>query len=221
LIAKALKPIAKIKKKAWKNMGNAFGQIRKSVGPMQSFSKILEVVNVLMLPLTYVMTILAMVIAKSLLPYLGDVIKLMDQIGISASGTDDLNDSLCRMIDDVFPGLIDWVDKWANAIYNASLAGWAVWLSWDAIVKEWQTFADDILSFIEDLVNLVPGGGGGGGGDGSNDEAIPIDFGPTPYIPMASSSSTSNSVIINLQGSINDDRDKLIRDIVEQVVIRL
>ena len=214
LIGKALKPLAKIKKKAWSAMGGAFGEIRKSVDPMKSFSKILEIVNVLMLPLTYIMTILAMVILKALMPYIGDLILLLD----------DLEQALRDVGEAAVAAMV------SLAAYEPLIISYFTW--WDTFHNDLGTLWMDsfgflylaIYDFFQDLFELIPGGGGGGGG-GPPDNDLPwyipqppsID--PIPRVPIIGGASTS--VIINLQNSIIDDRDKLIRDIVEQVVIRL
>ena len=226
MIAKALKPMAKIKKGAWKAMGGAFKQIRKSVDPMKSFSKILEIVNVLMLPLTFVMTLLAQIILTALMPYISDLIVALEDLGI----------------------WIDWL--------TIKITGWLIQLeamgvSWDLIFSalnsqktefdllivtvdtlaaafEWvNDTIGDLLTSIRDWKSLGGFDGGGDGGDGGNWWDPLLDWIPGQGDNQRSSSSsttnnsTNNNININLQNSVIENRDKLIRDIAEQVTIRL
>ncbi len=226
MIAKALKPMAKIKKGAWRAMGGAFKQIRKSVDPMKSFSKILEIVNVLMLPLTFVMTLLAQIILTALMPYISDLIVALEDLGI----------------------WIDWL--------TIKITGWLIQLeamgvSWDLIFSalnsqktefdllivtvdtlaaafEWvNDTIGDLLTSIRDWKSLGGFDGGGDGGDGGNWWDPLLDWIPGQGDNQRSSSSsttnnsTNNNININLQNSVIENRDKLIRDIAEQVTIRL
>ena len=228
MIAKALKPMAKIKKGAWKAMGGAFKQIRKSVDPMKSFSKILEIVNVLMLPLTFVMTLLAQIILTALMPYISDLIVALEDLGI----------------------WIDWL--------TIKITGWVIQLeamgvSWELIFSalnsqktefdlliivlntlaaafEWvNDTIGDLLTSIRDWKSLGGFDGGGDGGDDGNWYDPLVDYiiggggGGTSAPATMSSTNTNNTnnININLQGSVIDDRGKLVRDIVEEVVMRI
>ena len=220
--------MAKVKKGAWKAMGGAFKQIRKSVDPMKSFSKILEIVNVLMLPLTFVMTLLAQIILTALMPYISDLIVALEDLGI----------------------WIDWL--------TIKITGWLIQLeamgvSWELIFSafdstganidrliitlgiiagafEWvNDTIDNIIDTIRDWKSLGGfGGGDGDGGDGGSiwDELMKLIPGQGDNQRGSGSTSTttnnsSNTININLQNSVIDNRDKLIRDIAEQVAMRL
>ena len=221
LIGKALKPLAKIKKKAWSAMGNAFGQIRKSVDPMKSFSKIMEILNVVMLPLTYIFTILAYVILKELMPYISDLIDLLDDL---EEALEDVGEATANAIDD----LAAWTDTWWPALYKTlEELDEIIWKADDSIALI-ILISELFLQFLEDVMDAITELQQGIGGTPIGPDIF--DLFPTPIIPMGgtplnssilNTSSTSNTVNINLQGSIIDNRDKLIRDITEQVIIRI
>jgi hypothetical protein len=224
LIGKALSPLAKVKKQAWTAMGGAFSQIRKSVDPMQSFSKLLEIVNVLMLPLTYIFTILAMVILKELMPYVGDLILALGDL---EKALDDAAKSAYDAIDALEDFITDWypeVEAWALSLQ------WIVLLIGDLRNTINETFfpLQKFIDFIDLIVSTLErysfgggGGDGGGGGGGGGGWHNPIyDYPPYNNLPSGGWN-TSNNLTIDLRGAVVDDRDKLIRDITEQVMMRL
>ena len=224
MIGKALKPVAKIKKKAWNAMGNAFASIRKSVDPMKGFSKILEIVNVLMLPLTYIFTILAMIILKTLMPYIGQLIIILGDL---EQALQDVGEAAVSAIDSLHTWYVAFNEWFESTVVFEWIAAFS-----DLMNLGLANAIEGAIGNIEDLIAVLDrisfsgGGGGTGGGfdwpwEGGGWPTGPVG-GNMASIPMiGGSSSTSNTVNINLQGSIIDDRDKLIRDIVEQVVIRL
>lgn len=225
MIGKALKPLAKIKKKAWSAMGGAFKQIRKSVDPMKGFSKILEIVNVLMLPLTYIFTILAMIILKALMPYLGDLIIILGDL---EQALRDVGEAAITAIDSLHTWYVAFNEWFESTVVFEWIAAFSDILN-IGLIKAIEGTIETIEDLIEvfDRISLSGGGGGTGGGfswpweEGGGWPTGPVG-GQTASVPIiGASSNTSNSININLQGSIIDDRDKLIRDIVEQVVIRL
>jgi len=230
-------------------MGSAFGQMKSAVDPMKSFGKIMEVLNIVMLPLTYVMTILAMVIAKQLMPYIKDIILLLDDlevaIGDASIAMEDWTAAMNEWLENEVPWFVDSMFWLADAMSDAIVRTWEVYTNISELNKEWLIFIEDleiIYGWIEDLsaslytasdaietligwLNAIPiidgGGGGGGEGPGFDWPIIPNPWGEPVYVPGASSTSTSTNLTIDLRGSIIDDRDKLIRDITEQVIIRL
>ena len=224
LIGKALKPLSKIKKKAWSAMGSAFKSIRGSIDPMKSFSKIMEVLSIIMLPLTFVFTILAQIIAKQLIPHIVNLIEYIDELGDAAKlSTDEVdyltlawegwmrqNEMILLSLETLFFYLFIWrghIDAMNSAV--------------DSLMEGLQGMIDVILEIAdayETLFNSI-GGGGGGGGD------TPWDFwdevGGFPVLGGSTTNSTANTININLSNSVIDSKDKLVRDIVEQVIIRI
>ena len=213
MIAKALKPMAKIKKGAWKAMGGAFRQLKQAVDPMKAFSKIFEIISVLMLPLTVLFTLFAKIILTELMPYIIKLIEIIEDLGEVAEDSAGWLDEFIILVGEQ----VDFIVTDTVRI-------------WDAFIKG----IDDTVTYIEDawddLIDaLTPpsfGGGGGGPGGGTFPQfpelpglEIP-DFEP-PSIPEVPFPRSSNTININLQGSVIDDRGKLIRDIVEQVVMRI
>ncbi len=206
-------------------MGGAFSQMKSAVDPMKSFSKIFEVIGVIMLPLTFLMTLLARIILVELMPYIDDLIVALEDLG-------------------------EWIDWIAIQI-----GGWvtdleAMGVSWGLIFSALNSqktefdlliivldtvlgLFEDINTAIGDIITTIQDwktGGGFGGGDGGDDgnwwDPL-LDWIPGQGDNQRSSSSStttnnsSNNININLQGSIISDRDKLIRDISEQVMIRI
>ena len=247
LIGKALKPLAKIKKKAWSAMGNAFKSMRASVDPMKSFAKIFEIIGVIMLPLTFLFTLLAAIILNELMPYIVDLIALIDDLGdvaqASADEVDYLNEYYEIQVAKV-NALIYAFGKLHYWLFVFDVRVWALNEGLDAlegimdsvlfVINELIGGFEDLFTamddFLDDIWNHplvkwatgrgdVPGSGGDGGGGGGGDE-LPWWIPQHPIIPRGSSN-TSNTVNINLSGAVIDNRDKLVRDIVEQVVIRI
>ncbi len=218
LIGKALKPLAKIKKQSWKAMGSAFKSIQGSIDPMKSFSKIMEVLSLIMLPLTFIVTLLAQVIAKKLMPHINTLIEGIDDLGISADSTAWYMAGAIDTVYILIPLIAQAVDD-----LNAWFLGWDERQS--AFFTAWDEGLDDISGKIEEwieyILSLVPDPPGGDDGDDT-----PWDFweevGGFPVLGGSTTSTTNNSAInINLQGSIIDNRAKLIQDITEAVIIRI
>ena len=218
-----MKPLAKVKKQGWKAMGSAFGQMKSAVDPMKSFSKIMEVLNVLMLPLTYIFTLLAAIILNKLMPYISDLITYIDELSLALEEQAWWNKSGIDFIqEDAIPALIAW--------YNA-LHIW--FLGWDQRLADfltaWDEGMEDLYGWVVDLFEnigaLFPGGGGGAGGGGDGGYSFPFPPIMPPPMPPGSppiiSGTSSTYLSIDLSNSIIDNRDKLVRDIVEQVIIRL
>ena len=278
LIGKALAPLAKVKKKGWKAMGNAFGQVKSAVNPMQSFSKILEVLSILMLPLTYIFTVLAAYIAEYLIGYIEDLVGWLEDLG------DYIEDELIPIIEalidiiiivvDLIVIVIDFLGGFVTVLgylsagldnVGTSVKVWTLllplvvegfhavinaviwwgetwdnfWISFGEIMSAgFMGIIDNTVGLItsvydafEDMMNgilsLIPGDWGGGD-DGDGDENPWYDpigiFGSSSASSSSSSDITntsSNTVNIDLRGAIVDDRDQLIRDISQEVIIRL
>ena len=233
-------------------MGSAFGQMKSAVDPMQSFGKIMEVLNIVMLPLTYLMTIFASIIAKALIPYIGDIIVLMEDLEV---GIEDTSNAMNVWANENIPETVEAMHWLSDAMDNMIIRYLEVLTNVEELNKEWLIFIDDLniiynwledlhdsfynasnaiedlIGWLEDIPTFGGGDGGGGGGGNNCDDPIyaithPLECGGlrssgNVSIPGSSSMSTSNSIIINMQGAIIDDRDKLIRDIIEQVIIRI
>ena len=251
LIGKALKPLAKIKKKAWSAMGSAFKSIRGSIDPMKSFSKIMEVLSIIMLPLTFIFTILAQIIAKQLLPHIINLIEYIDELGdVAKTSTDEVdyltlawegwmwqNEMIIMSLETLFYYLFIWrghIDAMNSGAETLMLSlqgvidfftglGIGIYAFWTGVGQDLLDWLEDLGNAIIDLFTLdldLGGGGGGGGGDGPTIwETIEDIF--TPPGAKTSTLSTSNTVNINLSNSIIENKDKLVRDIVEQVIIRI
>lgn len=225
LIGKALKPLAKIKKQSWKAMGNAFNSIKSSVDPMKSFSKIMEILGVVMLPLTFLFTLFAAIILKELMPYIADLILMIDDLGDIAKNSAEEIDYLNCMYESYLNNL-----KIENYLIIKLIEVMIEWYSvlWECTysIENFTGAIGDMLDLIWDhpLVQFVTGRAdydGDEGGDGGDE---PWDFweevGGFP-LGGATSSTTNSTVNINLTGAIVDNKAQLINDITEAVIIRI
>jgi hypothetical protein len=205
-------------------MGGAFKEIKSSVDPMRSFQKILEIMNVLMLPLTYIMTILAYVILNELMPYIGDLIIAMKDVAKAIDkATEATNDYI-----DSLGGLGPAIEYWNNLIQDSVIAFCIEAFSVVNAFNDMTSGVGNLIRIVQDFLDLIDdhsgGGGGGGGGSpppGYHIPGTPIEYPTLPPIGNPVVASASNTVNINLAGAVIDDRDKLIRDISEQVIMRL
>ena len=221
LIGKALKPLAKIKKAGYKAMGNAFSQMKSSVDPMKSFGKIMEVLSVVMLPLTYIFTLLAAVILNKLMPYIEWLIENIDKLGISSETTAENMWYMGGALDHLLY-LIPVLTGWFIALYNA-MHIWFLEADWGLtrFFAAWDKGIDDLYDKIVGFFEGLGGGGGGGGDDGDGWELPEWPELPPGYPPIIGSSTSSNNITIDLSNSVIESKDALVRDIVEQVIIRL
>ena len=221
MIAKALKPMAKIKKGAWKAMGGAFRQVKQAVDPMKAFSKIFEIISVLMLPLTVLFTIFAKIILTELMPYIIELIKIIEDLGEVAEDSAGWLDEFIILVGEQ----VDFIVTDTVRIWDAFTTGIDDIVTY--IEDAWEDLIDDLEDLLPDFGGFDGGGGGGDGGGGPPGFFDPIFGGPgspgtpeNPILPIYPASTTNNTININLQNSVIDNRDKLIRDIAEQVTIR-
>ena len=274
MIAKALKPMAKIKKGGWKAMGGAFKSLKSSLNPMKSFSKIFEVISIVMLPLTFAMTLLAQVIFEYLMPYIRDVIVLLKELSVNvdtwikdmgrwAYETEITLDAWLAYVGLTTAQVLDYLAQISGGNLDTTAAMFDNWdLFWDGLISETtkgledlltldKNYYDDLADFLEDWIKDVLdmfgslgdiSGGGIGGGDGGGGGWDPIgdiidwfhsggvvprtgnyrlQAGETVIDKHSDVGGTSNVININLQDSIIENRDKLIRDITEAVIIRI
>ena len=224
LIGKALKPLAKIKRQSWKAMGSAFGQMKSAVDPMKSFGKIMEILNVVMLPLTYIVTLLAAVIIGKLMPHIIELIDYIDDLNIALeeqawwnkSGIDYINEDAIPALQRWYENLHIWFDGWDQRQTDFFKA-------WDEGLDDIYGWFEDLINDIKDLLTLDLRGGGGGGGGGGGDDGFEwpeFEWGTGP-VGGGTNYNTTNSVNINLSNAVIDNRAKLVRDISEEVIIRL
>lgn len=190
LIGKALKPLAKIKRAGWNAMGRAFTKAKEAVNPMRSFTKLFEVFGMILLPLTYLITILAAKLAVALMPLIQQLILLVVEYGdelatlvrwivivigwvITFFGwLRKLGDAIGNWLDDVEAAWVkfweNWYDileKWWYSIIDTLILGC------DFLYKEWVGFWSDLYDAVTDWVQRIIDAitGADDGGDGGNE----------------------------------------------------